>query len=119
MQAVRALGATARPVLYGDEAVREIRDELLSCDAVLVWANPLDISGDRSQPDPMLREVAGCGVDVSAHPDVIATIGVKEVLYPTRSMEDRQTVGSGKSVSVSVVFGGSGSFKTNRSIPVV
>ena len=38
MQALRALGATARPVLYRDEAVREIRDELLSCDAVLVWA---------------------------------------------------------------------------------
>src|SRR3546814_8787938 len=34
MQALRALGATARPVLYRDEAVREIRDELLSCDAV-------------------------------------------------------------------------------------
>src|SRR3546814_857546 len=33
MQALRALGATARPVLYRDEAVREIRDELLSCDA--------------------------------------------------------------------------------------
>src|SRR3546814_14295119 len=49
MQALRALGATARPVLYRDEAVREIRDELLSCDAVLVWVNPLDISGDRSQ----------------------------------------------------------------------
>ena len=87
MQALRALGATARPVLYRDEAVREIRDELLSCDAVLVWVNPLDISGDRSQLDPMLREVAGCGVVVSAHPDVIAKIGVKEVLYTTRSME--------------------------------
>ncbi|WP_170271946.1 Cj0069 family protein [Sphingobium limneticum] len=75
------------PVLYRDEAVREIRDELLSCDAALVWVNPLDISGDRSQLDPMLREVAGCGVVVSAHPDVIAKIGVKEVLYTTRSME--------------------------------
>src|SRR3546814_10597083 len=87
MQALRALGATARPGLYRDEAVREIRDELLSCDAVLVWVNPLDISGDRSQLDPMLREVAGFGVVVSAHPDVIAKIGVKEVLYTTRSME--------------------------------
>src|SRR3546814_2063358 len=35
----------------------------------------------------MLREVAACGVVVSAHPDVIAKIGVKEVLYTTRSME--------------------------------
>src|SRR3546814_6808892 len=33
MQALRALGATARPVLYRDEAVRAIRDELLSCAA--------------------------------------------------------------------------------------
>src|SRR3546814_8795314 len=75
MQALGALGATARPVLYRDEAVREIRDELLSCAAVLVWVNALDISGDRSQLDPMLREVAGCGVVVSAHPDLIAKIG--------------------------------------------
>jgi hypothetical protein len=85
--ALRSLGATARPVLYRDEAVREIRDELLSFDAVLVWVNPLDSSGDRSVLDPMLREVAACGVVVSAHPDVIAKIGVKEVLYTTRSME--------------------------------
>src|SRR3546814_7700554 len=35
----------------------------------------------------MLREVAACGVVVSAHPDVIAKIGVKDVLYTTRSME--------------------------------
>ncbi|ALJ16724.1 hypothetical protein LH19_28435 (plasmid) [Sphingopyxis macrogoltabida] len=84
---MRSLGATARPVLYRDEAVRAIRDELLSFDAVLVWVNPLDISGDRSLLDPMLREVAACGVVVSAHPDVIAKIGVKEVLYTTRSME--------------------------------
>src|SRR3546814_2408631 len=87
VEALRSLGATARPVLYRDEAVRAIRDELLSFDAVLVWVNPLDISGDRSLLDPMLREVAACGVVVSAHPDVIAKIGVKEVLYTTRSME--------------------------------
>jgi hypothetical protein len=79
MQALRALGATARPVLYRDEAVREIRDELLSCDAVLVWVNPLDISGDRSQLDPMLREVAGCGVVVSAHP---GPVGPKLRFWP-------------------------------------
>src|SRR3546814_13752880 len=85
MQALRALGATARPVLYRDEAVREIRDELLSCDAVLVWVNPLDISAARSQLDPMLREVAGCGVVVSAHPAVIANIGVKAVRTEERS----------------------------------
>ena len=84
---MRSFGATTRPVLYRDEAVRDIRDELLSFDAVLVWVNPLDISGDRSVLDPMLREVAACGVVVSAHPDVIAKIGVKEVLYTTRSME--------------------------------
>lgn len=87
VQALWSLGATARPVLYRDEAVRDIRDELLSFDAVLVWVNPLDISGDRSVLDPMLREVAACGVVVSAHPDVIAKIGVKDVLYTTRSME--------------------------------
>ena len=87
VQALRSFGATTRPVLYRDEAVRDIRDELLSFDAVLVWVNPLDISGDRSVLDPMLREVAACGVVVSAHPDVIAKIGVKDVLYTTRSME--------------------------------
>lgn len=87
IQALQSLGASARPILYADDAVSAVRDELLSFDAVMVWVNPLDASGNRSILDAMLRDIAARGVIVSAHPDVIAKIGVKEVLYTTRSME--------------------------------
>jgi hypothetical protein len=36
--------------------------------------------------DPLLREVAGRGSWVSAHPDVILKMGTKEVLYRTRAL---------------------------------
>jgi hypothetical protein len=36
--------------------------------------------------DNLLREVAGKGVWVSAHPDVITSMGTKEVLYRTQSL---------------------------------
>ena len=35
---------------------------------------------------PLLREVARAGPWVSAHPDVILKMGVKEVLYRTRHL---------------------------------
>ncbi len=36
--------------------------------------------------DSMLRDVAGAGVFVSTHPDVILKVGTKEVLYCTRNL---------------------------------
>lgn len=86
IEAIQSMGSTARPVLYTDDAVSAVRDELLSFDAVLVWVNPLDPSGDRSILNGMLRDVAASGAVVSALPEVIAKMGVKEVLYTTRSI---------------------------------
>src|SRR5829696_2493617 len=55
-------------------------------DGVLVWVNPLQDGRDRSVLDAILREVAAAGVFVSGHPDVIAKLGTKEVLYTTRDI---------------------------------
>jgi hypothetical protein len=55
-------------------------------DGVLVWVNPVDDGKDRSRLDLLLRDVAAHGVWVSAHPDVILKMGVKEVLYRTRRL---------------------------------
>jgi hypothetical protein len=74
------------PVVYSDEAVEEVRNQLLALDGVLVWVNPVQDGADRSQLDALLREVARQGVWVSAHPDVILRMGTKEVLFTTRSL---------------------------------
>lgn len=86
MQAIRSRGSAAHPVLYTDDDKSSVRAELLTFDAVLVWVNPLDPSGDRAILNAMLGDVAARGIAVSALPDVIAKMGVKEVLYTTRSM---------------------------------
>ena len=80
------LGVAAEPVVYSDDAVDAVRNQLLGLDGVLVWVNPIEQGLDRSLLDPLLREVADAGVFVSAHPDVILRMGTKEVLVDTRSM---------------------------------
>ncbi len=84
--ALEAAGLAAEPVIYSEEAEAQVRARLLAFDGVLVWVNPLDAGKDRSRLDPLLREVAAAGVFVSAHPDVILKMGVKEVLYRTRKL---------------------------------
>lgn len=84
--ALEAAGIRAEPVLYGEEGEELVRDRLLTFDGVLVWVNPLDDGRDRSRLDPLLRELAARGIWVSAHPDVILKMGVKEVLYCTRGL---------------------------------
>jgi hypothetical protein len=79
-------GLAPTPVLYEDEAVDEIREELLRLDAVLVWVDPIADGKDRARLDELLREVAARGVWVSTHPDVILAMGTKEVLYRTRTL---------------------------------
>ena len=81
-----ALGVTAEPVVHTDEAAAAVREQLLDLDGVLVWVNPIEQGLDRSQLDPLLREVAAAGVWVSAHPDVIAKMATKEVLVETSAM---------------------------------
>ena len=84
--ALAAFNIEAEPVIYSDEVVDSVRDRLLALDGVLVWVDPISNGKDRSQLDPMLREVAARGVWVSAHPDVILKMGAKEVLHRTRAL---------------------------------
>jgi hypothetical protein len=63
-----------------------VRAQLLQLDGVLVWYNPIEGGRDRSMFDAMLREVAGAGVFVSTHPDIVLMLGTKEVLYTTRHL---------------------------------
>jgi hypothetical protein len=85
-EALAGLNVAAEPVVYSDEIVEEVRDQLLRLDGVLVWVDPISDGHDRSKLDPMLREVAAKGVWVSAHPDVILKMGTKEVLFRTREL---------------------------------
>jgi len=72
--------------VYHDDAVDEVRGQLLGLDGILVWVNPIQDGANRSQLDALLREAAANGAWVSSHPDVIATLGTKEVLYRTRGL---------------------------------
>jgi len=80
------LGVVAEPVVYADEWVSEARDQLLTLDGVLVWANPIEQGLNRSKLDDLLREVAEAGVWVSAHPEVITRMATKRVLFDTREL---------------------------------
>ncbi|WNJ93971.1 Cj0069 family protein [Bosea sp. 685] len=84
--ALADVGVKAKPVVYEDEVVDAVRAELARFDGVLVWVNPIHEGRNRSNLDALLREVAARGVWVSAHPDVILKMGVKEVLHRTRMM---------------------------------
>src|SRR5579872_6896470 len=85
-EALRAVCVEAEPAVYNDAFVGEVREQLLRVDGVLVWVNPIEQGNDRTRLDALLREVAGEGVFVSAHPDTILKMGTKEVLYRTREM---------------------------------
>jgi hypothetical protein len=74
------------PVPFDDEFAGDVRQQLLALDGVLVWVDPVMGDRDRAVLDEMLRDVAGHGVWVSAHPDVIEKIGTKEVLVLTRDL---------------------------------
>jgi hypothetical protein len=85
-EALRQAGVEAEPAVYADEFADEVRDQLLKVHGVLVWVNPIEQGRDRTTLDAMLRQVAGQGILVSAHPDVILKMGTKEVLFRTRDM---------------------------------
>ena len=80
------LGVEAVPVVYSDDAVDEVRDQVNGLDGVLVWVNPIQDGANRAALDELLREVAGQGRFVSAHPEVIAKMGTKEVVYRTKDL---------------------------------
>ena len=85
-RALADLGAHAERAVYDEAFADEVRQQLMSVDSVLVWVNPLQDGRDRSVLDAILREVAAAGVFVSGHPEVIAKLGTKEVLYTTRDI---------------------------------
>src|SRR3954452_23587477 len=80
------VGIHAEPAVYDEEFADEVREQLLAADGVLVWVDPIHQGKTRVELDPLLREVAAQGPWVSAHPDVILKMGVKEVLYRTRHL---------------------------------
>src|SRR5215216_3390818 len=86
MEALAELGVETEPVVYEDNAIDEVRDQLHGVDGVLVWVNPIQDGANRAQLDALLQEASGRGVWVSAHPDVIMKMGTKEVLYHTRTL---------------------------------
>jgi hypothetical protein len=57
------LDVATQPVVYSDDAVDEVREELLGLDGVLVWVNPIQDGANRAQLDAVLRDVSAraCG----------------------------------------------------------
>ena len=81
-----AIGIHAEPAVYDEAFSDEVRDQLLAADGVLVWVDPLSAGKTRHQLDALLRDVAARGPWVSAHPDTILKMGVKEVLHRTKHL---------------------------------
>ena len=81
-----ALGIRAEPAVYADEFADEVREQLLAVGGVLVWVDPIHEGQTREALDALLRDVASRGPWVSAHPDVILKMGVKEVLHRTKHL---------------------------------
>jgi hypothetical protein len=81
-----ALGVDAEPAVFDEAFAGEVREQLSAVDGVLVWVDPIHDGKTRSVLDAMLRDVASRGPWVSAHPDVILKMGVKEVLHRTKHL---------------------------------
>ena len=85
-EALRLAGIDAAPAVYDEEFEDDVRAQLVAADGVLVWVDPIHQGKTRAALDPLLREIAARGPWVSAHPDVILQMGVKEVLYRTKHL---------------------------------
>jgi hypothetical protein len=81
-----ALGIDAEPAVYDEDFADEVREQLLAAEGVLVWVDPIHQGKTRAMLDRLLRDVAARGPWVSAHPDVILRMGVKEVLHRTKHL---------------------------------
>jgi len=84
--ALMQIAVTPVPVAFSETSAAEARAQLLSCDGALTWVDPLTDGVDRTQFDALLRDVSSRGVWVSAHPEVILKMGVKEVLVRTKRL---------------------------------
>src|SRR5271155_4443481 len=81
-----ALGIHAEPAVYDEDFADDVREQLMKVAGVLVWVDPLHDGKTRAALDALLRDVAARGPWVSAHPDVILKMGVKEVLHRTKHL---------------------------------
>jgi hypothetical protein len=81
-----AIRIHAEPSVFDEKFADEVRNQLLTVDGVLVWVDPLHEGKTRAAFDSLLRDVATRGPWVSAHPDVILKMGVKEVLHRTKHL---------------------------------
>jgi len=86
VEALTARGATVEPVVYRDELAAEVHARLLRVGAVLAWVDPIGGDEDRVRFDRLLSDLALSGAWVSAHPEVIAAMATKEVLFRTRRL---------------------------------
>lgn len=84
--AFAAAGVRAEPAVYHDDFADEVAAQLRQVQAVLVWCNPIEQGRRRDRLDALLRETAGHGVLVSAHPDAVQRLGTKDVLVATRDL---------------------------------
>lgn len=84
--ALAELGVATERIVYADDAVDEVREQLRGVEGVLVWVNPIQDGANRAQLDSLLREASARGAWVSAHPDVIMKMGTKEVLFRTKAL---------------------------------
>ncbi len=83
---LEAVGIDAEPAVYDEAFADDVREQLLGADGVLVWVDPIHQGKTRELLDPLLSDVVERGPWVSAHPDVILKMGVKEALYRTRHL---------------------------------
>src|SRR6516225_3059454 len=81
-----AVGIRAEPAVYDEDFADDVCRQLLAANGVLVWVDPIHQGKTRELLDPLVRELAVNRPWVSAHPDVILKMGVKEVLHRTRHL---------------------------------
>ena len=95
--ALEARKISATPVSYSDAGAVDVEKVLGSYNGVICWVDPVsasaggdeesraDCTGNGGGLDQMLRRIAAKGIHVSAHPDIIQTMGTKKVLFDTRN----------------------------------
>lgn len=85
-EALERQGIIAIPAVYVEDQLEDLRRQLLGVDGVLVWVDPISAGQRRTALNLLLSEVAAAGVFVSARPEVIGKMGVKDVLHATRDL---------------------------------
>lgn len=85
-EAFAAAGVQAEPAVYHDDFADEVAAQLRRVQGVLVWCNPIEGGRRRDRLDALLRDAAGAGVFVSAHPEAVLRLGTKDVLFETRDL---------------------------------